>query len=387
MDEVNTTTRFVRPFPWASLDSVTRAEADLLRDVRRSTARAYLGSIEAAAGQILDTNMSLAALGVETFGSRPPFEDGIGVLVATGGSDPPGGLVFVEAERALAVGVVARALRRSAPQFVDPAPASTPALAGAFSAVLVAVARRVDADLRLTVSRVGPPVALTKELARTQRELAAVPLTVRIDNDSFAARVVVSRAACRPRRAVDFSVNALRHMGPTPLCMQVVACTSLATVEDVGGLRPGDAFVPDAWPLSLSERGELRGPAWLASPDGDDGIRVQLAEGGRIVLAGGIGALAAMEDDMDGSNEEGALASAVGDVPVVVRVEIGQARMAARDWAALVRGDVVTLGRRLGEAVVLRIGGVVIARGELVNVDGEVGVRIGERIHGEPPEA
>jgi flagellar motor switch/type III secretory pathway protein FliN len=70
----------------------------------------------------------------------------------------------------------------------------------------------------------------------------------------------------------------------------------------------------------------------------------------------------------------------VGDVPVVVRVEVGEARMIAREWAALARGDVVTLGRRVGERVLLRVGGVPVARGELVSVDGEVGVRIVERI-------
>jgi flagellar motor switch/type III secretory pathway protein FliN len=43
-------------------------------------------------------------------------------------------------------------------------------------------------------------------------------------------------------------------------------------------------------------------------------------------------------------------------------------------------GDVVTLGRRVGEAVTLRVGGAVVARGELVVVDGEVGVRIKHRV-------
>jgi len=57
-----------------------------------------------------------------------------------------------------------------------------------------------------------------------------------------------------------------------------------------------------------------------------------------------------------------------------------EARLAARDWAAIGRGDVIALGRRVGEAVVLRVGGVPVARGELVEIEGEVGVRIIERI-------
>lgn len=77
--------------------------------------------------------------------------------------------------------------------------------------------------------------------------------------------------------------------------------------------------------------------------------------------------------------DKGEWLDTIGDVPVTVRVEIGEARMAAREWASLGRGDVVTLGRRVGEPVVLRVGGLRVARGELVEIDGEVGVRVLER--------
>jgi flagellar motor switch/type III secretory pathway protein FliN len=50
--------------------------------------------------------------------------------------------------------------------------------------------------------------------------------------------------------------------------------------------------------------------------------------------------------------------------------------MRAREWASLSPGDVVALGRRIGEAVTLRVGGVTVARGELVDLDGEIAVRI-----------
>ena len=74
--------------------------------------------------------------------------------------------------------------------------------------------------------------------------------------------------------------------------------------------------------------------------------------------------------------DKDALVDAVGEVPVVVRVEIGVAEMRAREWAALGPGDVVALGRKIGEGVTLRVAGVTVARGELVDLDGEVGVRI-----------
>lgn len=67
------------------------------------------------------------------------------------------------------------------------------------------------------------------------------------------------------------------------------------------------------------------------------------------------------------------------DAPVVVRVELGTVEMKAREWAELAPGDVVSLGRRVGDPAILRVGGVEVARGELVQVDGEYGVRIVSR--------
>jgi flagellar motor switch/type III secretory pathway protein FliN len=99
------------------------------------------------------------------------------------------------------------------------------------------------------------------------------------------------------------------------------------------------------------------------------------------MLRGDLQAIWVNEAEMVESDEGSALVTAVGDIPVVVRVEIGEALMAAREWAALQRGDVIALGRRIGERVTLRVGGVRVASGELVEIDGDVGVRIVERLN------
>ena len=68
------------------------------------------------------------------------------------------------------------------------------------------------------------------------------------------------------------------------------------------------------------------------------------------------------------------------DVPVVARVEIGSVEMSAAAWAGLRPGDAITTGRRVGSTVSLRVSGVEVARGELVQIDGEIGVRILEKL-------
>ena len=182
----------------------------------------------------------------------------------------------------------------------------------------------------------------------------------------------------------------LSSLGETPLSIPVVACATTATVGDVAALHRGDVWLPGTWGLTTEANtvgATLVGPVLLAAPSSATGIRARLVEGGRLVLSGEVEALGAAEGDMIEADGADALLNAVGDVPVVVRVEVGEARMTAREWASLGRGDVVTLGRRVGAPVLLRVGGVPVARGELVNVEGEVGVRISERVAGEPAGA
>jgi flagellar motor switch/type III secretory pathway protein FliN len=100
-------------------------------------------------------------------------------------------------------------------------------------------------------------------------------------------------------------------------------------------------------------------------------VEANLGADGRIVV---VGRGSDMSDPATTSSN--ALTETLGDVPVLVRVEVGVVEMRAREWSALAPGDVVTLGRNVADPVSLRAGGVEIARGELVEIEGEVGVRI-----------
>jgi flagellar motor switch protein FliN/FliY len=66
------------------------------------------------------------------------------------------------------------------------------------------------------------------------------------------------------------------------------------------------------------------------------------------------------------------------DVPVELAVEIGRTRMTVRAALALGPGSIVTLDRLAGEPVDLLVNGRPIARGEVVVIDEEFGLRITE---------
>ena len=66
------------------------------------------------------------------------------------------------------------------------------------------------------------------------------------------------------------------------------------------------------------------------------------------------------------------------DVPVELAVEIGRTQMTIREALALGPGSLVTLNRLAGEPVDLLVNGKRIARGEVVVLDEEFGLRVTE---------
>ena len=66
------------------------------------------------------------------------------------------------------------------------------------------------------------------------------------------------------------------------------------------------------------------------------------------------------------------------DVPVELTVEIGRTRMTIGETLGLGPGAIVSLNRLAGEPVDLLVNGKPIARGEVVVIDEEFGLRITE---------
>jgi flagellar motor switch protein FliN/FliY len=73
------------------------------------------------------------------------------------------------------------------------------------------------------------------------------------------------------------------------------------------------------------------------------------------------------------------------DVPVELAVEIGRTRMTIGETLALGPGSIITLNRLAGEPVDLLVNGKPIARGEVVVIDEEFGLRVTEVTTGVSP--
>src|SRR5246500_585151 len=89
--------------------------------------------------------------------------------------------------------------------------------------------------------------------------------------------------------------------------------------------------------------------------------------------------------------------NAIGDlrrlsaVPVDLSVEMGRTRMTVGETLELRQGSIITLNRMAGEPVDLLVNGTAIARGEVVVIDEQFGLRVtevlGQSPAGEPSGA
>jgi flagellar motor switch/type III secretory pathway protein FliN len=241
------------------------------------------------------------------------------------------------------------------------------ALRGAGAALVLEVARRAAKQQAPELCAVG---------TASSPWLLHGKLTLRVAGKPYRLEVWVEALAASPREPTSATVG-LARLGELPLAVPWVCAVSSITLAALGQLALGDVWLPGraAWLASASRASdELPAAGLLAAPRSIWGLPVR-ASGGRIVL----GAEAVLlQEDLESSmdQEESQLEQIVGEVPVSVRLEIGVLEMSAAEWAALRPGDVVQSGRRLEDAVILRAAGREIARGELVDIDGEIGVRL-----------
>jgi flagellar motor switch protein FliN len=75
--------------------------------------------------------------------------------------------------------------------------------------------------------------------------------------------------------------------------------------------------------------------------------------------------------------------SRLSDIPMELSVEIGRTHMTVGETLDLRVGSVVTLERLAGEAADLLVNGSAIARGEVVVIDEQYGLRITEILDGQ----
>jgi flagellar motor switch/type III secretory pathway protein FliN len=258
------------------------------------------------------------------------------------------------AEPALSAFLAARVLRRSEP-LTSPAEPLSPALAGLIAALAVESLRRSGS---ITTLLAAPPIG---------EEALLVDATLVLEGRPFSLTCLVVgalSALVEPPR--------LERLGSLVLSLPLVVASLSLERRELLSLEVGGALLTD-----LDGSGPLGvGAGLLVAPRSERGIGVTLQGDGRLVVGETAQVRLTVEPENQSQTEAETLADVVLDTPLVVRIELGAVSMTAREWARLGPGDVIETAQRIAEPVVLRVAGREVGRGELVNIDGQVGVRI-----------
>lgn len=368
-----------QPYPYAQWPRASRAEVALLRRAARAL-------------PVRSDERALAALeellGARALGESGPLElcpagevslcvaDPLVALVVA----PPGGrprrAIAIELEPRLAVHAIDRALGGEGGSEITPP--VTPLRDGE-RGVLAYVAARVLAA--------AAPGWQLLAIVTTSASLDAAlgggacvvwPATMRLGDELFAVR------AWLPTRWLEDAADATTRaasaaLSRIPIALVADAGSAELREAEIASLRAGDVVVLDRATVAIGASGctgEARmrverasRTTWWCRIEGG-ALRVREAErsreparteGRRMV-------------DSDTKTNEGI--DHAGDAPIEVVVELARFTLPLEELASLRAGEILTTGRPIGERVTLRAAGRAIATGELVDVDGEMGVRI-----------
>jgi flagellar motor switch/type III secretory pathway protein FliN len=350
----------IRAYPWTALERVPKHRVRQLAGANQAVRLAF--EPEALGRELselvgADVRVELGAFGAARLPARR----------AEVNLETASVRVTFAAEAELVKALLERVLGRPF-ALARPNPELDAQLAGAFAALVVEAARRIA---REPVMLVATPLP---------EESIGAQMTLFVDGRPYAAHVRAAAAYLPTGLPGPAPLAALRTLGEITLSIPLVVGVSLARRADLKELVPGSIFLPGE-PLWVDAGG--RGHAALAGMGSERGARVDWGSNAEIVLRGDTVLLAldtaSSESDMGDANDlNQTLADAALEAPLVVRVEIGAVSLSASAWAALKPGDVIETGKRVAEPVLLRIGGRAVARGELVDIEGEVGVRVRE---------
>jgi type III secretion system YscQ/HrcQ family protein len=355
----------VEPYPWDQLERLQGAPVAASRAARRVVGPLRLHRFCGALGALVAAEVELVGRR-RSVRTRAEAFSGDGVQLDLETAEGTSLALWMEA--ALADALVARLVRRE-PVVARPDATVDPPMRGALTALAVETLRRAG-SATVTHPSGSPPPATPGAVLRGTLTLDRVPYRVGawVGTDGAPAHQT-------PGTQLDW-------LGQTPIALCLIGAHATLDRAEVAALGAGDVVLPARWLAEITASGGVFRPGGGALhlwPRGSTLCwEVRGSPDGRLVLTGDVTEAfpppQTREQSMPESDES--LAEAVLATPVSVQIEIGSVQLPARDWAALGPGDVLATDVHLGDQVTLRVGGLEIARGDLVSVDGKVGVRI-----------
>jgi flagellar motor switch/type III secretory pathway protein FliN len=266
---------------------------------------------------------------------------------------------------------------------------------GVLAAVLVETLRILGSSWRISLQTIRPPVAAPSLILR-----------IKVDGHGGAGAIAGGIAYLDvPRRWLEGGRAVSEHEAPR---IETVVAVELATTKlparEWVAVSEGDAVIFDGvsaapWTTDWAVRirvGSHAAPATIDSAGTirlQDGFRPAPIASGRIVRKN-----EERMNDSDDSKTPGQAApgqetpgqgtieatQVLAGAPIEIVAELGRIVVRGDEILSLTRGGVVSFAGPRSTAISLRVGDEIWARGELVDVDGELGVRITETVNRDP---
>lgn len=350
-------------YPWETLEAIPRSTVRAIRALGSEALE--LAGLARGLGQVL-TRESSAVFKRFCDPAEVRSQPGLHFSLEDGSLE-----LYLAIEPALADTVLSGLLRQ-APGIAGADLLANPSVRGFLGRVAVEAGRSST-----------PPVELRFHGAASELAPACsvgVSATLLLDGRPYGVRAAIGRMRgdAAPAPPVEF-----RRLAGIPLRLPLMGGACLAGREELAGLVPEDVLLPDGgfW-LSADFRGSLA----LACEARTRAVFFEIMGERSAKLVGVADLPVAPDTPMSENHEtevERSVAEAVLDAPVLVRIEVASVSMTASDFASLRPGAVIETDQRIGQLATLRIAGREVATGELVNVDGQLGVRIRKLLRGD----
>jgi flagellar motor switch/type III secretory pathway protein FliN/uncharacterized protein YbaA (DUF1428 family) len=221
---------------------------------------------------------------------------------------------------------------------------------------VVPVVRAVTDDIEMALTALGDDVVF------------AWPWRVECTDRSASAMVMISATRLREARVHETKKT---WVGGIPMVWSLVIARALWNHATVESLSVGEVMLLEGMTCAKTLQGSVSVDVGVPSTLTASAV---LSGVGKVTLQS---ALEVQEmTDHDVTEDDNVL----GALPVEITIELARGRSTIDEISQWRVGEVVELGVVLTERVQVRANGKLIARGELVNVDGDVGVRITERL-------
>ena len=368
----------ISDFPFSRLPALSRSAC---AELRRAARRLPLDAPEAAIAQL--TSLLGAPLVFEPAPLEvcPPgalaacVSDPLVAVILETGVDLRAPRLAVEIDARLAACLVDRALGGEAgPSIVPPHHPLSDVACGVLGYV---AARALGACAPAGALRVRAVITSPAALGQAVGDAGSLvwPARVTLGEDVGVVRAWIPDASLVP------PLNEHRRVASTRLAS---LCVTLALEAGDASLRPDELASLGHGDVVVFERTRLRlengAPAGTADVRAVGAARPQweaaLANGDARLAGRAQQGDARMTRDTTNSVPLHAALDLVGDAPIELRVELARVALTLSELAEMRPGEVLVTGRPLGTEVVLRAGDRAVATGELVDVEGELGVRV-----------